>query len=330
MDLRNLTTFIQVAESGSFTKAGEKLGYAQPTVSLQIKQLEAELGAVLFDRIGHTVTLTEEGREALAYAQRICHLSQEMVQEVGGAHEPAGEVRLAMADSLCSPLVMEKFAQFHAYYPKVRVQVIAAGTDEMFRMLDHNEVDIVCTLDSHIYHANYTIFGEEKVGVHLIFPANNDWTEKIRSLMELAGKTCTENNCGIIYNQQKGSTQKEEKGMNTDSIPMKVLPKLPFLLTEKGMSYRRLLEEQLAQNSLEILPVLEIGRTDLICQLVEQGVGVAFLPDYVTEEAVRAGRVVRLEVEDLQVELWKQLLYRKDKWVSGQMEACLGYLREIW
>ena len=47
MDLRSLNTFIQVAESGSFTRAGEKLGYSQPTISVQIKQLETELGIKL-------------------------------------------------------------------------------------------------------------------------------------------------------------------------------------------------------------------------------------------------------------------------------------------
>ena len=71
MDLRSLNIFIEVAELGSFTRAGEKLGYSQPTISFQIKQLEKEMGVTLFDRIGHTVTLTDAGRDALPYAQNI-------------------------------------------------------------------------------------------------------------------------------------------------------------------------------------------------------------------------------------------------------------------
>ena len=55
MDLRNLNTFIQVAESGSFTRASKKLGYSQPTISVQIKQLESELGIKLFDLTGLTI-----------------------------------------------------------------------------------------------------------------------------------------------------------------------------------------------------------------------------------------------------------------------------------
>ena len=62
MDLRSLTIFIEAAELGSFTQTGEKLGYSQPTISFQIKLLEKELGVQLFDRIGHTVSLTDAGR----------------------------------------------------------------------------------------------------------------------------------------------------------------------------------------------------------------------------------------------------------------------------
>ena len=80
--------------------------------------------------------------------------------------------------------------------------------------------------------------------------------------------------------------------------------------------------------SLEIQPVLEIGSADLICSLVEQGVGISFLPDYVTERKVREGRVIRLDAEDFEVEVWKQLLYHRDKWVSPQMDSVMRYCVE--
>ena len=69
MEIRNLITFVQVAELNSFTKAAKALGYSQSTVSFQIKQLETELNCMLFERINHTISLTEKGREVLAYAQ---------------------------------------------------------------------------------------------------------------------------------------------------------------------------------------------------------------------------------------------------------------------
>lgn len=292
MDLQGLNIFIQAAELKSFTKAGEKLGYSQPTVSFQIKQLEKELGVKLFDRIGHTVNLTDEGRDALSYAQRICHMSEEMLLGAEGRKEVGGLIRVALPDSLCMPLITKEFSKFQKEYPNVLLKVMTAGTDELFRLLDHNEVDIVCTLDKHIYDRSYIIADEEKIDVHFVVSTKNRLAEK-------------------------------------DTIVIENLLEESFLLTEKGMSYRRLLDEFLARNSIEVQPVLEMGNTDLICHLVEEDTGISFLPDYVTEDAVRRGTVKRLLVEDFDVELWKQILYRRDKWVSLQMKAIIKHLGEI-
>ena len=111
-------------------------------------------------------------------------------------------------------------------------------------------------------------------------------------------------------------------------IPPEELVHQRFILTEKGMSYRRLLDEQLAQRSLEIIPVLEIGNPHLICELVQQGVGVSFLPDFVTEKAVKEGKLVYLEVPGIQVSIWKQLLHHRDKWISPQISSVLQYCVE--
>ena len=289
MDLKNLVTFIQVAELSSFTRAAEKLGYSQPTVSLQIKQLEAEIGTQLFDRIGHTVSLTDAGHEALSYAQRICHLSDEMFSGSKDRSRPEGLVRLAMADSLCSQLLDRCYADLRQKYPSIALRITTGGTDSLFDLLDHNEVDIVCTLDSHIYNSTYVIAHEEQIGVHFIASADNP----LASL---------------------------------EHIEIGDLLNAPVLTTERNMSYSRLLNEFLARHSLELSPMLEIGSADAICRLVENDMGIAFLPDYVTDDAVRRGRVERLHVDGLEIEIWKQLLYHRDKWVSGQMQAIMDHL----
>ncbi|MEE0109597.1 MAG: LysR family transcriptional regulator [Oscillospiraceae bacterium] len=292
MDLRSLNIFIEAAELGSFTRTGEKLGYSQPTVSFQIKQLEKELGVQLFDRIGHTVSLTDAGRDALRYAQNICHMSQEMILGSAQRREPNGVLRLGMADSLCAPLITGGFARFREVYPKVSLHVITCDTGALLEALDHNEVDMICTMDDHVYDTNYVIADEEEIGVHFVVSPKN----------ELAGR------------EQVGIEQ--------------LLPQ-PFLLTEKGMSYRCLMDEQLARNSQEIQPVLETGRADLICSLVEENAGIAFLPDYVTEESVRQGRLVRLDVPDFRIVVWKQVLYRREKWVSLEMQAMIDHMEGI-
>lgn len=292
MDLRSLSVFIEVAELGSFTRAGEKLGYSQPTISFQIKQLEKEMGVQLFDRIGHTVNLTDAGRDALPYAQNICHLSQEMVLGSENRREPSGVLRLGMADSLGAPLLAGHFGRFNRMYPKISLHISTGDTSELLNYLDHNEVDMICTMDDHVYDNRYVIANEEPIGVHFVASSKNILADK-------------------------------------PEVDMDELLEQPFMLTEKGMSYRRLMDDKLARASREIHPVLETGRADLICGLAEENAGIGFLPDYVTEESVSSGRLVRLNVSDFQVVVWKQLLYRRDKWVSLQMQAMIDHISQI-
>ena len=287
MEIKNLNTFLHVAEFGSFSRAGEQLGYSQPTVSVQIRQLEAELDVRLFDRIGHAVRLTDQGRQILPYAQQVCRLCSQMSHEA--PRQTPTVVRVATADSLCGPL-LDHFARLREEHPNILVKMTTAGTGDLFRLLDHNAVDMVCTLDSHIYNTGYVIAAEERAGVHFVVGAEHPLAKK-----------------GIL---QKADILGQD-----------------LLLTEKGMSYRRLLDEWLAKESMQVQPVLEVGSADLICKLVEQGMGMSFLPDYVTQLAVTAGKVVRLQAEGFAPELWKQLLYHRDKWLSPPLQTVIDHLK---
>ena len=165
----------------------------------------------------------------------------------------------------------------------------------MFRLLEHNEVDLVCTLDSHIYSADYVVVNEKKINVNFICSQNNPITKK--------------------------------KNLSIDD-----LLKEPFLLTEKGMSYRRLLDERLVQNGKELTPALEIGSVDILCRLVAENTGVSLLPDYVVDNALKTHEIVKLDVKGFEFEVWQQLIYHKNKWMSPQLKAVIEYLSrpEVW
>ena len=292
MELKNINTFVQVAESGSFSRAAERLGYSQPTISVQIRQLEEELGLRLFDRIGHAIRLTEKGRDVLIHAQKILHSCQEMTLQTQVESAVPTVIRLAMADSLCRPMLTAGLCQLQTQHPHIHLELTTAGTDDLFRMLDRNEVDLVCTLDTHIYNTNYVIASEEQVGIHLVVPAGHPLT-------------------------RMPVVRRED------------LLQQRFLLTERGMSYRRLLDEWLAQASVEVQPILELGNTDILCDLVQREAGISFLPDYVTCDAAQAGKVVLLDVDGFRPQLWKQLLHHRDKWISRPMEAVIAHLSAI-
>ena len=292
MDFQSLNIFIQVAELNSFTKAAEKLGYSQPTISFQIKQLEKELNVQLFDRIGHTITLTDEGKLVLKYAQKICNMSQEMIKSTTSRYQAQGNIRLAMGDSLCYPLIANKFESFKTKYPHVSLCIITGSTDECFDLLNHNEVDLICTLDSKVHDVSYIVVDEEKIDTHIVVSANHPLANKSKVTMH------------DLLNES-------------------------FLLTEKGRSYRRLLDECFAKYNLEINPILEMSNANLLCELVIDNMGISFLPDYVTQNALEQGKIKRINVEEINIELWRQLIYHRDKWLSLEMQAIIEHLSAI-
>ena len=103
----------------------------------------------------------------------------------------------------------------------------------------------------------------------------------------------------------------------------------PFLLTEKGMSYRRILDEALASRSMEIVPVLETGNAAQICQLVAENLGISFLPEYTVRHELQKGRIQCLSVTDFTADVWKQLLYHRDKWLSPAMQVVIDYCKGL-
>ena len=157
MQQRKLITFIHVAELGSFTKAAEQLGYSQSTISFQIKQLEEELGCLLFERINHTITLTQRGHELIHYAHQIRSLTEEFKEKSSAESQLSGHIHIVTPDSVCEEMVSAHYIDFRARYPQISVKFTTADTSVMFDMQDHNEADLVITLDRHSYNKDYVI-----------------------------------------------------------------------------------------------------------------------------------------------------------------------------
>lgn len=87
MEFRNIITFLKVAELKNFSKAAEKLGYSQSAVTVQIKQLEKELGTRLFERVGKGAVLTESGQDFVFHANEILNTAKQAVDAVRGSEK---------------------------------------------------------------------------------------------------------------------------------------------------------------------------------------------------------------------------------------------------
>ena len=290
MELRNLITFTHVAELGSFTKAAELLGYSQSTISFQIKQLEEELGCLLFERINHTISLTQRGHDLVSYAHQVRALTDEFKENMTKEEALSGHIHIVTPDSVCEEMINMHYIEFHERYPGISVKFTTADTSVMFDMLDHNEADVIITLDSHTYDRDYIIAKEKQLPMHFVTNASS----------KFAGQK---------------------------NVSIHDIAKEPFILTEYGQGYRRVFDRELAKRSIDISPVLEIGRTDIITSVLAQSDMISFLPDFVTKQSIDAGKLCYIDICDMHIEIWKQLIYHKGKWLSKSLKTFIDYIK---
>ena len=143
MELRQLRSFVAVARELHFTRAAERLGIAQPPLSVQIRALEAELGVQLFDRSNRRVTLTAAGAALLARAEPILAMADETrraVQQIGD--EERGQLTVAALPTAAGLLLPPAITRFQVRYPRVELRVIEGGSTTIVRRMRGGEADI--------------------------------------------------------------------------------------------------------------------------------------------------------------------------------------------
>lgn len=291
MEIRNITTFLRVAELQSFTQAAIQLGYSQSAVTVQIKQLEQELEVQLFERIGRNIKLTEQGKRFVGYATDIMKTLQEAKTFVRKDDKLTGTLQVGVIESLSTSVLPPILIEYQKRCPLVEVSIKTGLNSEMFDMVHKNDIDIIYFLDEKVYRP--------------------EWVKVIECPEPVV----------FVASSEHPLTQQENVELNT-------ILREPLVMTEKGYSYRYQLEQVLAAQGLEIHPVLEIGNTDVIVKMLLSKVGISFLPLYVVSDYVESGELSVIATTSVEVQIWSQLAYHKSKWVTPQMQLFMDMMKQ--
>ena len=148
MELRHIRYFMAVAEEMNFTRAAEKLCIAQPPLSRQIKDLEEELGAKLFERSSHSLRLTEEGLLFKQYAQQILELESKSKDDISemssGLH---GRIYIATVEGYGPHLLASWISGFHEINPHVQYDLWTGTTDEIVNRINKGLCDLAIVME---------------------------------------------------------------------------------------------------------------------------------------------------------------------------------------
>lgn len=286
--LRQLTVFETVARHLHFTRAAEALGTTQPSVSMQIKQLEDNLGVALFEQIGKRVHLTEAGQALFEHCREINRqltAAETMLERLKGVQR--GQLRLAIAPT-AKYFVPRLLAEFVHQHPGVTVSLSVAAREAKLARIENNECDmaIMTSPPSDPSRAATAFFTDPLVA---IAPPGH----------ALAG--------------QRRVTPVQ-------------LAREPFLMREPGSETRRMIEELFAGQGVSLTAGMVANSNEAIKQGVQAGLGLAIVPLQSVMPEQAAGRLAVLDVAPLPLQSVWHIVHRQAQRFSCVAEAFRSFV----
>jgi len=283
MDFDQLNSFLEVAKHSSFSKAAERCFRTQPAISSQIRALEEEVGAKLFDRSGAKVMLTVAGKAFQAYAEE-AHRSLKAVKTAIAEMErtPRGEIVVGANEATCLYILPEVFADFKRQYPKVSVSIQRAETAKTLESIIDQTVD----------------FGVVSMPV------------KDSRLAAIP----------IHHDELVLITSPEHPLAQLSQVRLEEIAKYPLLLPKLGRT-RDAIDDVFEEAHLKPHVSMELDSSELLKRFVAAGVGVGFVARSNIYDEVRAGTLASLCFVDPPISRDLALVHRKDKTLSRAARA---------
>ena len=292
MDFRQLQAFITVCDHMNFTRAAEQLGYAQSSITAQIRQLENELGVRLFERMGKSIALTQAGARLVSYATELLRLSDTMKAAVTDGGVPSGTLTIGTSESLSISRLPAILGEYRRLWPGVELSLKLLGSGEFPTYLTRNAIDAAFAIGKRIRAEQFSEVAVVPESILLLAPPGHPLT-----------KSASVTGCE--------------------------LDRAPLLLTGSGCPYRSVFLDRLAQENISAKIVLETDSIQVIKQAAMSGLGLCVLPAVAVKEEVSAGTLIPLKFDTEDFHIVSQLLVHRDKWLSPALSAFLDLSRRM-
>ncbi|MQA07030.1 MAG: LysR family transcriptional regulator [Pseudonocardiaceae bacterium] len=295
MDTRQLHTFLAVARGLNFTRAADTLGYAQSSVTAQIKTLEAELGAGLFDRHARRVTLTPAGERLVRYAEHIVRLADEACGAVRLLAEDATSRPLCIgaSETLCTYRLPDVLRAARQRLPGLRISFRPAQRGELLDDLASGALDAAFLTEQPIQAPKLVTEASMPDPLCVVSSPDNPLaTMDVVGPAELSGQ--------------------------------------PLLLLERGCSQREVFERQLAAAGVQQGQVMEFTSVEAVRRCAIAGLGVAALPTVAITGELERGELVVLGWPHEDFGLYTQVIRHRDRTLDPALTTLIDTAREFW
>ncbi len=291
LNFHQLYIFYTVARVGSFSKAAQQLSISQPAVSIQIREMERTMGTPLLLRRRGDHQLTETGRIAFDYAQRLFALSDEMQQVLADLRGVrAGTLTLGASTTPGEYVLPALIGRFQQRFPGVEVALHIANSQRIVQQIQRREMDLAV------------------VGSKVEDP-------------ELVVEPYVQDEIVIIAAPSHPLAQQKV-------VPMKALEGQPFVQREEGSATRRIAEAYLQEQGIRIKGVVQVSSNEALKRTVAAGSALGLVSRHALGPELAASLLTVLPVEGWRCTRPLSIVYRKDKHLTAAQQAFLAFLME--
>ncbi len=295
MELKYLTTFRTIVETGSFSKAAEHFLYTQSTITFQMGQLEQETSVKLFEKIGRKMVLTKAGENFVPYVDSVLESVEKLYSFENDLLKYRSDLRIGVAETILCYRLPAVLKEFHRQVPMTRLFLRSMNCYEI-----RNEL-INGSLDMGIFYENVGGFGSNLT----VCPLGTYETALLAS-PEIRNR----------YPDFKTPGQ---------TIPV------PFITDEPNCVFRQIFEKYLQDKSICLDHTIELQSIPTIKNLVKNNVGIAFLPEFAAKEELQKGELVKIPTDITDNRISAICAHHKNKWLNPPMkrfiELCSGQPR---
>ena len=281
MELRNLRALVEVVRRTTFSGAAKELFATQSAVSKAVKQLEDELGMLLFERNGRNSRLTDAGEIVYRRATSILTETKDLVTELSELRGlNRGKLRLGLP-SMGGILFAKSFALFRRQYPNIEVQLFEHGGRRLQELLLAGDIELAAS----------------------IFPLNPEFESQ-----------------PIARQPLKLFTSAAHVLAKRKTVGLRMLSNIPFILFESGFVLNKRIADACKRQGFAPKIAACSSQVDFIVELVAANVGVAILPEMFAEKFSNRG-VTALTIDDPQMEWHMALIWRRGGYLSSAARA---------
>lgn len=288
VEIRHLHYFMAVCEALHFTKAAEKLGISQPTLSQQIRVLEDELGMPLFDRIGKKIVVTEAGSLLFSYATEMLTTLQNVKDAINDLQElQRGQISVGIMPSDLDYRITQLVIDFHQKFPKVKLKILASI--DIMRQVLENEVDIGIGTN---------VEPDDRL---VIIPLRRE--EYVLTVSQ------------------------EHPLANQTAITIAELKGLPMVMYPEGFFGREIVEEAVKKHGFQLHSILETSSVTSIMNLVRANIGATVQPYHLIQQ-INDPTLCSIRISDGAPSRSLSIIYRVDRYVSQATTAFIKQIKE--